>query len=48
MNNSSFVYNYISESNNAKIFYCTSESERCSSSNILNNKIKVIIYINII
>lgn len=41
MNNSSFVYNYISESNNAKISYCTSQADRCSSTNILNNKIKV-------
>ena len=41
MNNSSFVYNYISESNNAKISYCTSQTDRCSSNNILNNKIKV-------
>ena len=48
MNNYSFVYNYISESNNAKIAYCTSETDRCPSSNILNNKIKVTKYILII
>ena len=41
MNNTSFVYNYISESNNAKIIYCTSQTDRCPSSNILNNKLKV-------
>ena len=41
MNNYSFVYNYISESNNAKISYFTSETDRCPSTNILNNKIKV-------
>ena len=41
MNNTFFIYNYISESNNAKISYCTSQTDRCPSSNILNNKIKV-------
>ena len=41
MNNASIVYNYISESNNAKVIYCTSQTDRCNSSNILNNKLKV-------
>ena len=41
MNNASLVFNFISESNNAKIIYCTSQTDRCSSSNILNNKYKV-------
>lgn len=41
MNTSPIIYNYISESNNAKISYCTSETDRSYSSNILNNKIKV-------
>ena len=41
MYNSSYVYNYITESNNAKILYCTSQSNGCSPSNILNNKNRV-------
>ena len=41
MNNSLFVYNYISESNNAKIAYFTSQTDNSPASNILNNKIKV-------
>lgn len=41
MSNTSFIYNYISESNNAKISYCTSQKDGCHASNILNNKIKV-------
>jgi len=41
MKNSSFVFNYISETNNAKVLYCTSQTDRCLSSNILNNKNKV-------
>ncbi len=41
MNNATFVYNYISESNNAKVIHCTSQTDRCNSSNILNNKLKV-------
>ena len=41
MNNSSFVYNFISESNNAKIAYYTSQTDRSPATNILNNKIKV-------
>ena len=45
MNTSSIVYNYISESNNAKIAYCTSETDSSYSSNILNNKIKIRLYI---
>ena len=45
MNDSLVIYNYLSEKNNAKIAYCTSETDNSNSSNILNNKIKVSIYI---
>ena len=35
------VYNYISDINNAKIIYVTNQTNRCTASNILNNKTKV-------
>ena len=42
MNNyHSIVYNYISESNNAKIIYVTNQTNNCAASNILNSKNKV-------
>ena len=42
MNNyHSIVYNYISESNNAKIIYVTNQTNNCAASNILNLKNKV-------
>ena len=34
------IQNYL-VTNNAKILYCTSQTDRCLSSNILNNKNKV-------
>ena len=49
MNSYSLVYNYITDSNNAKIIYVTNQTNRCKASNILNDKNKVrlniIIYI---
>jgi len=42
MNNyHSIVYNYISESNNAKIIYVTNQTNNCAASNILNTKNRV-------
>ena len=35
------VYNYISDSNNAKIIYVTNQTNNCVASNILNSKNKV-------
>ena len=35
------VYNYISESNNAKIIYVTNQTNNCAASNILNTKNRV-------
>ena len=35
------IFNFISEENNAKIFYCTNENEKYKSSNILSNVEKV-------
>ena len=35
------VYNYITETNNAKIIYVTNQTNNCPASNILNSKNKV-------
>ena len=35
------VYNFIYESNNAKIIYVTNQANHCDASNILNSKNKV-------
>jgi hypothetical protein len=35
------VYNFICESNNAKIIYVTNQVNHCDASNILNSKNKV-------
>ena len=35
------VYNFICESNNAKIIYVTNQANNCDASNILNSKNKV-------
>lgn len=35
------IYNFICESNNAKIIYVTNQANHCDASNILNSKNKV-------
>ena len=35
------VYNFITESNNAKIIHVTNQTNNCPASNILNSKNKV-------
>ena len=40
-NYQNLVYNFICESNNAKIIYVTNQANNCDASNILNSKNKV-------
>ena len=45
MNDRKTIFNFVSSLNNAKISYCTSQTNRCQSSNILSKDPKVIIII---
>ena len=41
------IINYISIENNAKVYFCSSENEKCKCENILSDKEEVrIIYFN--